>query len=70
VLVVPICSTSDGAAPNGGQMHCELFGAFRLVASSANTQDFRLLGAVTAVFGAGGDGSPGTADIRLIRLIR
>lgn len=69
-LLLPICSGSNGASGINGQMFCNLFGAFKLVAKTANTQDFRLLGRSEAIVGIGGDGAPGPNDVRLVRLIR
>jgi hypothetical protein len=70
VLILPICSGSNGRPGSNGQMFCNVWGAFRLTAKSANTQDFRLLGAAQAIIGIGGNGWPGPNDVRLIRLIR
>ena len=70
VLILPICSGSNGSPGAAGQMFCNLWGAFRLVAKTANTQDFRLIGSAQAIIGIGGNGYAGPNDVRLIRLIR
>lgn len=70
VLILPICSGSNKRPGSAGQLFCDLFGAFRLVAETANTQDFRLLGAAQAIIGIGGNGYARPNDVRLIRLIR
>lgn len=70
VLILPICSGSNNRPGINGQMYCDLSGAFRLVAKTANTQDFRLLGAAQAIIGIGGNGYARPNDVRLIRLIR
>jgi hypothetical protein len=69
-LILPICSGSNGNPGSLGQMFCDLWGAFRLVDKTANTQDFRLLGPAQAIIGIGGNGYAGPNDVRLIRLIR
>lgn len=70
VLVLPVCSGSNGGSGSNGQMFCDMFGAFKLVAETSNTQQFRLLGAAEATIGLGGNGAVGDNDVRVIRLIR
>jgi hypothetical protein len=68
-LVLPICDRSNGGSGSNGQLHCEVFGAFELVAQRSNSQTFRFLGRVTVANGQGGDGVPGAEDVRVVKLI-
>jgi Flp pilus assembly protein TadG len=68
-LVVPICDRSNGGSGSNGQLYCDTFGAFELVAQSSNSQTFRFLGRATVANGQGGDGAPGPDDVRVVKLI-
>ncbi len=70
VLVLPICSEGNGMPGIQGQLKCQRWGAFKLVAKTSNSHDFELLGAAEAIVGVGGNGSAGQDDVRLVRLIR
>jgi len=69
VLVLPVCSGSNGLSGIHGRLLCERFGVFRLLSQTANSQTFTLLAGGEATPGLGGTGIPGPNDARMIKLV-
>lgn len=69
VLVLPICSGSNGLSGISGRLLCERFGVFKLLSQTVNTQTFTLLAGGEATPGLGGTGVPGPNDARMIKLV-
>lgn len=69
VIALPVCSSSNGEGGSNGQLLCEHFGVFKLVAQTSNTQTFTLLGGLEATAGIGGTGSADRNDARVIKLV-
>lgn len=69
VLVLPVCSGSNGLSGINGRLLCKRFGVFRLLSQTVNTQTFMLLGGGEATPGLGGIGIPGPNDARMIKLV-
>ncbi len=68
-LVLPVCSMSNGASGTSGQLFCDKFAGFRLVAKTSNSHTFELLGRSTVTNGRGGPGKPGPNDVRIVSFI-
>ena len=69
-MLLPICTSSDGGNGINGHLYCVTWGAFQLVAQTANTHTFTFLGTVTATSGQGSQTLPGTNDVHLIKLVQ
>jgi hypothetical protein len=70
VLVLPICTLSNGGGGQNGSLYCVTFGAFQLLSSSANSQTFAFLGVANASSGITGAGNPDPNGVDVVTLIQ
>lgn len=70
VLVLPVCVSSDGGSGTNGNLYCVGFGAFQLVSSTANSQDFGFVGLANASGGVTGQGNPDPNGVNVVTLIQ
>lgn len=68
VMVLPICSHSNGGNGSGFEMRCVMFGSFYVRQSGANKHDAYLLGQAAVVVDGVGGGKPNDHEARLIKL--
>ena len=70
VLVLPICIDSNGAGGINGSLYCVGYGAFQLLSSQANSQNFAFLGLANATSGITGTGNPDANGVNVVSLIQ
>jgi Flp pilus assembly protein TadG len=69
VLVLPICSHSNGGTGAGLEMRCVMFGAFYVQQTHANRHTAYFLGDAPVVLDGIGGGKPNAIEARMLRLI-
>ena len=69
VLVLPICSHSNGGTGAGLEMRCVMFGAFYVDQTGANKHNAYFLGDAPIVLDGIGGGKPSKYEARMIRLV-
>ena len=69
VLVLPICSHSNGGTGAGFEMRCVMFGAFYVQQTGANKHVAYFLGDAPVVLDGVGAGKPNKTEARMLRLI-
>lgn len=71
VLLLPICTESNGGTGINGELYCVTWGVFQLVSQNGpNKQTFSFVGGATVTGGQGGTQLPGANDPRLIKLVQ
>lgn len=70
VLVVPVCISSNANGGINGVMYCVGYGAFRLLNSNSNSQNFGFLGLANATAGQTGAGNPDPNGVNVVALVQ
>lgn len=70
VLVLPICTNSNGGSGTNGDLYCVGYGAFELLSGTSNSQEFGFLGAANASGGVTGQGNPDPNGVNVVTLIQ
>ena len=70
VLVLPICTLSNGGSGSNGVLYCVGYGAFDLLSGSANSQDFGFLGLASVSGGVTDQGNPDPNGVNVVTLIQ
>lgn len=70
VLVLPICTDSNNRSGISGSLYCVGYGAFELLSSDANSQNFGFLGLANASGGQTGTGNPDANGVNVVTLIQ
>ena len=70
VLVLPICTLSNGSSGINGSLYCVGYGAFQLLSSNANSQNFAFLGLANASSGITSTGNPDPNGVNVVTLIQ
>jgi hypothetical protein len=70
VLVLPICTTSNNHGGINGLLYCVGYGAFKLLSSKSNSQNFAFLGLANASSGVTGQGNPDPDGVNVVTLIQ
>lgn len=68
ILILPICSHSNGGTGAGLEMRCVMFGAFYVNKTGANEHSAYLLGDAAVVVDGIGGGKPNSIEARMIKL--
>lgn len=69
VMVLPICSHSNGGQGNGFEMRCVMFGSFYVTKTGDNSHNAYLLGEAAVVVDGIGGGKPNDIEARMIKLV-
>lgn len=70
VLVLPICTDSNGGAGQNGNLFCAGYGAFELLSGTSNSQEFGFLGLANVSAGVTDQGNPDPNGVNVVTLIQ
>ena len=70
VLVLPICTLSNGASGSNGVLYCVGYGAFELLSGTSNSQNFGFLGLASVSSGVTDQGNPDPNGVNVVTLIQ